>query len=69
MGNKNILTDSRALEGAVQPSREGELSSDVVDRARRTFGMWRDRDADQFLAESRRGGAETDPSPDDSSAG
>lgn len=45
----------RWVAGEVDLGGGDRSRQEAVERARKTFGMWRDRDPDQFLRESRRG--------------
>lgn len=43
------------VAGEVMIEPKDHRSRNAVERARKTFGMWRDRDPDTFLEESRAG--------------
>ena len=43
----------RWVAGEVVIEAEDRRQGETVERARKTFGMWRDRDPDTFLQESR----------------
>lgn len=48
---RNLL--ARWTQGELEVYDSGLSRSALIDRARGTYGMWRDRDPDRFLAESR----------------
>lgn len=48
------------MTGEVDLGGGDRSRQEAVERARRTFGMWRDRDADEFLRESRKGLSDRD---------
>jgi len=50
----------RWVAGEVDLGGGDRSRQEAIERARRTFGMWRDRDADEFLRESRKGLSERD---------
>jgi len=55
----------RWVTGEVDLGGGDRSRREAVDRARKTFGMWRDRDADELLRQSRRGLEERDREVED----
>jgi hypothetical protein len=50
----------RWVEGAIPLDAEGRSRRELVRRARESFGVWRDRDPDEWLRSSRQGLSERD---------
>jgi hypothetical protein len=60
---RNLL--DRWVRGEVELETEHMSRREAVKRARETFGLWRDRDPDSYLASSRAGLSERDREIDD----
>lgn len=55
---RNLL--DRWVEGAIPLDAEESSRRELVKRARESFGMWKDRDPDEWLRSSRHGLSERD---------